>query len=242
MIQCLEKRLTESAIAEVFCKDVGSSGFDTKAFDEFFGLVLNSAPATSEAVSFFRRIVRSKYFPPHRTRNTLIRLCEIDPDHWVDHFQLMREKVRELLTRLVSKGIVFREEQEAALSLDIYNIIGFDRFGDGFGRLFFEYRPSMEESCDNWFFRSVFERLNVIQVQLIDGVIIIRDSNALGCCEVIKENKPIHSSNAKKDMPYIRPFNTIDEYQPLPDECVSNIFGKVSIEFEEREEKLLETV
>ncbi len=149
-LKIIEQRFTDAAI-DLLCE---SEDFQ---FHELISFVSNLAVVGPEAERLMRRMVESRRFDFHYARNMLLRLCEISPDNWTNHFALMRDK----LYRMFMEGLATPEKIAQAqdeLSNDILDVIGFDRFANGIVRLYLINDGWWQRPSDGWFWASLAER------------------------------------------------------------------------------------
>ena len=141
---------------------------DPEAFHHIFGYVLNVAPHTRDAVKCIRHLVRSSHYDIRFSRQVLLRLCEIDPDHWTQQFSLLRDSMYAFFEDIRITGSL--ESMVAAqndLAQDIFGVTGFDRFLEGLSDLYFVKDGPVGVPSDNWYWRSLSERRRLVLIHYI---------------------------------------------------------------------------
>ena len=154
------------AILENRCNDYFLDSLcsnDSELFDHIFGYILNIPLHTQEAAKCIRRLARSSHYECRRSRLTLLRLCEIDPDNWTQHFSLLRDSVYKQFesvkdTHGLERMITVQDE----LARQIFKVTGFDRFIEGLPHLHSVKDAPVGAPSDNWYWRSLLERQNLI--------------------------------------------------------------------------------
>ena len=138
---------------------------DPDLFDHIFGYILNVAPHTQDAATCIRHLARSPHYDIRSSRQTLLRLCEIDPDNWTRQFALLRDSIHLLFAnirkeRSLESMIAVQDE----LARDIFGVTGFDRFLEGLPELYFVRDGPVGIPSDNWYWRSLSERQGLIRI------------------------------------------------------------------------------
>ena len=138
---------------------------DPELFDHIFGYVLNVAPHTQDAARCIRHLVRSSHYDIRFSHQTLLRLCEIDPDSWTQQFALLRDSVYKFFAYVRKnyclKSMITSQEE---LAHDVFGVTGFDRFMEGLSGLYFVRDGPVGVPSDNWYYRSLLERQKLILI------------------------------------------------------------------------------
>ena len=138
---------------------------DPALFDHVFGYILNVAPHTQDAATCIRRLARSPHYDVRSSRQTLLRLCEIDPDNWTRQFALLRDSIHRLFANIrKERSLESMITAQDELACDIFGATGFDRFLEGLPDLYFVRDGSVGVPSDNWYWRSLSERQGVIRI------------------------------------------------------------------------------
>lgn len=141
-------------------------GEDKRAFITFIHYLRGLPPGDGRTLSdLIGRLVSMPSFPDSQARLTLAKLCEIDPDGWVDHFRRSRTHLHRQMTRInetssYEQMLAFQDE----LAEDLLDLIGFDRFADDCNKLRIMVDPPNATPTDNWFTKSLVERVKLIEV------------------------------------------------------------------------------
>ena len=205
IVKVLETRFNENFLDNLCAND-------PDLFNHIFGYILNTTPYTTDAARCIRNLVRSSHYDDHFSRQTLLRLCEIDPDNWTQHFGLLRDSLYRSFAHIreadplesETDSLVSMIRAQDELARDIIGVTGFERLVSGLFDLHLLRDAPVGPPSDNWFWRCVFERE--------EFVIIDRATLALS---------PQTNPNERRTPPFLnRPVHP----PPLPIVRVSSIY------------------
>ena len=165
----LSWQLPESDVAVVLGARFNDFAFDSlctddpELFDHVFGYVLNIVAHTRDAARCISNFVRSPHYDVRFSRQTLLRLCEIDPDNWTRHFSLLRDSVYDFFADIRrNDSLESMTSAQNTLARDIFGVTGFDRFLEGLSDLYIVKDRPVGVPSDNWYYRSLLEREELI--------------------------------------------------------------------------------
>ena len=158
VVEALKDRFNDVSLDDL-CAD------DPDLFRHILGYIRNLAPHTQGAAECIHLLARSRHYHHRFSRQTLLRLCEIDPGKWTRHFSLLHDSMRTFFGDIEKN---YSEETMLTvrnkLACDIFDVMGFDRFMDGLSTLYrmtgnddFEKEPSTID----WYWKSLVERKRI---------------------------------------------------------------------------------
>ena len=159
-VDAIERRLTPYFLSELLKGDEG-------IIDDIVRYIQNVSPSHEGThrplARLLSRLAVSGFIANSQARNILLRLCEIDPDHWTAHVSLLRDLLHRQFSRiLVEKGYNRMMTVQDELSKDIFNVIGPERYFKDFSSLRYVTDASGSLPTDNWLWRSLLERQQIV--------------------------------------------------------------------------------
>jgi hypothetical protein len=219
LVSNVEQRLGQQHLLDQL--EQTQSGF----VNELCSWLLNISSANTDQerphAKLARRLVNSGYLSDSKARLILLRLCEVDPDGWVAHFNSLRGLLHRQMTRIrVTRGVEVMQQVQDELAEQILDVIGPERLATDMRDLLFLGNASDVTPSDNWFHRALVERRCLIE-PAYQHIVVVRSGARFPLTD-----GPLSSLNSIHT--YISAHaDELDEpsFEPISHSVYVNVFG-----------------